>query len=231
VLVVPVLAAGLAWWSQRWFATTLPPIAPLDISAVFTDSTPVTITFPAGAERLTWNTTADEVRASVTLWGRMHLADWNRVPAGLRQEGLDNMLMRYRELLFTPARWDAMTAHDWDWVPQPIRTIAYRQMAAYWAGFYDIGGAYELPPATVADTLAAIVMTESWFEHRAVGVNRTVLVTSAWGAHLSLRADACKSCMRRALSTRVHRRRVLQPLDQHAVPGHLDGAPPRPGSR
>src|SRR5687767_7689357 len=142
-LLVTVLAAGLAWWWQRWSATALPYVPAVDLSALFTDSTPVTVTFPAGGERVTWNTTADEVRRSVTLWRRMHLADWNRVPVGLREEGLDNMLMRYRELLFAPTRWDAMTAHDWDWVPQPIRTIAYRQMAAYWAGFHDVGRAYE----------------------------------------------------------------------------------------
>ena len=171
-LLVTVLASGLAWWWQHWSATTLPYVPAVDLSALFSDSTPVTVTFPAGGERVTWNTTADEVRRSVTLWRRMHLADWNRVPVGLREEGLENMLMRYHELLFTPTRWDAMTAHDWDWVPQPIRTVAYRQMAAYWAGFYDVGSAYGLPPATIADTLAAIVMSESWFDHRAVGVNR-----------------------------------------------------------
>jgi hypothetical protein len=172
VLFVTVVAAGLAWWWQRWSATSVPVISAVDISALFTDATPVAVTFPAGGERVTWNTTADEVRRSVTLWRRMHLADWNGVPTALREESLDNMLVRYRGLLFTPKVWDAMTAHDWDWVPQPIRTVAYRQMAAYWAGFYDIGGPYELPPATVADTLAAIVMSESWFDHRAVGVNR-----------------------------------------------------------
>lgn len=31
-----------------------------------------------------------------------------------------------------------MKAADWDRVPQPIRTVAYRQMAAYWAGFYQL---------------------------------------------------------------------------------------------
>ena len=71
-----------------------------------------------------------------------------------------------------PRQWDAMDAHDWDLVPQPMRTVAYRQMVAYWAGHYDVGGRYGLPPRRVADTLAAIVMSESWFDHRGIFVNR-----------------------------------------------------------
>ena len=65
-----------------------------------------------------------------------------------------------------------MHARDWDLVPQPMRTVAYRQMVAYWAGYYDVGGRYGLPPRLVADTLAAIVMSESWFNHRGIFVNR-----------------------------------------------------------
>jgi hypothetical protein len=69
-----------------------------------------------------------------------------------------------------PRTWDAMDTHDWDRVPQPMRTIAYRQMVAYWAGYYRVGRKYELPPRLVADTLAAVVMSESWFNHRGLAV-------------------------------------------------------------
>jgi hypothetical protein len=64
-----------------------------------------------------------------------------------------------------------MDAADWDFVPQPMRTIAYRQMMAYWAGYYHVGADHDLPAGLVSDTLAAIVMSESWFDHRGPCIN------------------------------------------------------------
>jgi hypothetical protein len=97
----------------------------------------------------------------------MHIADWSNVPLAVRQPALEAMLRQYRDVMMRPAIWDQMTVSEWDDIPQPIRTVAYRQMAAYWAGFYHVGAVYGLDPALVANTLAAIIMSESWFDHRA----------------------------------------------------------------
>jgi hypothetical protein len=174
IAAVAIVAAGAAA-GHRWLRVTTfesIPLAPMPAAGLFAEPVMVAITISAGLQRGPWIATEDELRDSVEVWKRMHLEDWDGVRPSLRVAGLDAMLLRYARLLNNPAAWDRMTAHDWDAVPQPIRTVAYRRMVAYWSGFYDVGAEFNLPAGTVADTLAAIVMSESWFDHRARALNR-----------------------------------------------------------
>ena len=174
VAVIVVSAAGAAS-ADRWLRSTTAasmPLAAAPATALFADPIPIVVTVSRFGQQAPWTTTEQEVRDSVELWKRMHLEDWNGMPASLRAPSLDNMLQRYAAILNNPSAWDRMTAFDWDAVPQPIRTVAYRRMVAYWSGFYRVGAEFNLPAATISETLAAIVMSESWFDHRARSANR-----------------------------------------------------------
>ncbi|MEO7133682.1 MAG: transglycosylase SLT domain-containing protein [Vicinamibacterales bacterium] len=153
-------------------ARSLPTPPTVDNSKLFADPTLLVVTITAAGRQAPWPTTIQELRSSAAMWRRMHFADWNGVPAELRREAFGRMLLRYARLLNTPAAWDEMAAVDWDDVPQPIRAVAFRRMVAYWSGYYDVGRAHGLSSAVVAQTLSAIVMSESWFDHRARSPDR-----------------------------------------------------------
>lgn len=165
LLSVPV---AIVWIRVATF-TALPEVRPVDSYHLYVDDMMIPITIRGGTAP--WDATATELRRDPRLWRRMDVTDWNGVDARIRADAFDAMLDRYRHVLTTPAVWDRMNQDDWDRVPQPIRTLAYREMIAYWAGFYHLGGD-TLDPVVVRETLAAIVMQESWFDHRAVSVSR-----------------------------------------------------------
>lgn len=174
VVVAAALALALAGF-DRWLrmsAQSVPQPPALTGIRLFAVPIAMNATVTAAGMQAPWQTTDAELYSAVEMWKRLHLSDWNRVPSPLREGSLDRMLLKYRSVLNNPQAWDTMTVFDWDATPQPIRTIAYRRMIAYWSGFYGVGAAAGLEPAVVAQTLAAIVMSESWFDHRAQSVNR-----------------------------------------------------------
>ena len=103
------VAAGFRWLDER-LQVVPPAVQPRDVYPALFDLKPITVTVTAGTERTAWHTTVHDLRTDWTLWRRMHLADWNTVPADLRHEALDNMLARYRRILLNPAAWDQMQA-------------------------------------------------------------------------------------------------------------------------
>jgi hypothetical protein len=174
VMITAGCAAGAAaayQWYRSEMVASQPPVNSLDVERKLYPVHAVTVLVAAQHEFAPWAATAEEVLSSPMLWRRLHLMHWNSVPEDLRTAGLDRMLAHHRVLLSDPRRWDRMTVHDWDAVPQPIRILAFRHMLEYWAGYYRLGDSYGIPPRTLADTLAAIVMSESWFDHRAHFVN------------------------------------------------------------
>lgn len=176
VAVATVLVQGLHFTvsaiDRVWFATTPPTIGDIDVRGLFIDTTPIALTTTAAWVKVPHVASVDALTRDHTLWLRMDVHDWDTVPDRVREAGLEAMLGRYGDLLANPWRWDHMSADDWDAVPQPMRALAFRHMAEYWSGYYAIGAAHGVARGRMANSLAALVMTESWFDHRAVNVNR-----------------------------------------------------------
>jgi hypothetical protein len=167
-LLVGTLFLGHVW-VERSMATTLPHVRA--ISPVLFDETPVPITITALWEKLPRVVTVHQLLTDHTLWRQMHFGDWDKVSSPLRERALAGMLRHYGPLLEGPEGWAALTVYDWDHVPHPIRAFAFQRMIEHWTSYYDVGAGYADNPKIVSDTVSAIVMAESWFEHRAFNEN------------------------------------------------------------
>ena len=149
-----------------------PPVAPAPgVMESLIDTTPVLIRTTVLWQKVPMTVTTHALLHDRTIWRRMHFDDWDAVPQPLREEGMRAMVASHADVLSGPDRWRAMSVFDWDAVPQPVRAIAYLRMVWHWAEVERAGEEFGLRPRDLAPSIAAIVMAESWFEHRAVNEN------------------------------------------------------------
>ena len=152
-------------------AEMLPLVAEIDVYPVFVDTRPVQVITTANWVKVPIVTTRDAVKSDHALWGRMHFEDWDKLPHDLMEVGLTNLLKRYGAVIDNPLAWARMEPADWDPIPQPARAMAFLNIIKYWDDRYQVGRRHGLNRRLVTDTLQAVAMSESWFEHRAINVN------------------------------------------------------------
>jgi hypothetical protein len=165
VAIVPRLESGFDTSGPALAVTTASPLEGLE------DARPVAVYATESWEKIPLQVTAEDLLEDPTLWNRMNFDDWDRLPDPLRTQGLERLVGRHGRAAAGEPAWEAMTAADWDRVPQPIRAMAVILLADYWTAHYGLGIGHGIEPRVAADTLAALLMSESWFEHRAVNVD------------------------------------------------------------
>ena len=76
---------------------------------LWVDLTPVTVTFPAGNQRISWPTTADDLRQNLTLWRLYALVELERCAVAASRTGAgETCSSGTRGILLNPRAWDAM---------------------------------------------------------------------------------------------------------------------------
>jgi hypothetical protein len=148
-----------------------PALAPLRLHDVPLDETPTPITVSVGWEHVPLTVPAWRLRTDRLLWLGMGFEDWDSVPERLRHEGLSRLFREYGDRLEGPGVWSRMNATDWDLVPPPVRVLAVLNMIDTWVAEMAPRRFDRHARVVLSDTVAAIVMVESWFNHRAVNIN------------------------------------------------------------
>lgn len=185
---------GFAAPALRPYWDVPPPQAPTALSPyeLLVDLRPVSFTMTVNWNKVRLTSTAEHLASNPMFWRNMHFDDWDRLPADIRHTALSRMTARHRRVAAGPAVWSHLSAADWDLVPQPLRAVLFPRMIEHWANAYGLTAIYHLNPEQVTDTLNAIMMAESWFEHRGINVNQ-------WG-NRDLGLGGCSNRCRRILA-------------------------------
>jgi hypothetical protein len=182
VMAVAVTLAGAVAGARVWMKARavqafierhigVPDDPPPDLLHRWFDVTPVPVVFTAAWEKFFIAVPRYVFETDPTIWARMHFEDWDRIPAADRGVALEAMLARSGLVIHAGNCWPYMTATDWDMVPQPIRAVAILGLLEYWTRYYAVGELFELDIGRMVHLVQAIVMSESWFEHRSLLVN------------------------------------------------------------
>lgn len=212
-LLAATLSAGVLAGLMSVYRFVLPvdgpaPVQPPHPLVALSNTRPVTITMTTPEwTKISAVVTFDRLHTDRRLWRRMHLGDWDAVDPAYRISGLRAMIRAYAPLFAGPAAWRTMTARDWDDVPQPVRSMAYLRMIWHWARVEGVGAEFGMRPEQAAQTIGAIVMAESWFEHRATNQNQ-------WG-NRDLGLAQCSDFCRTEIEAMVARCEILfRPSEQ-----------------
>lgn len=185
--------AGFAAPALRHYWVVPLPHLPSAPSAYQTlaDLRPVTFTMTVNWSKIRVTSTAEQLTSNPMFWRNMHFDDWDRLPFEIRALALGRMMERHRRAAAGPSEWSELDAADWDMVPQPLRAVLFPEMIEHWADTYGLTRIYYLDPDRVLATLNAVMMAESWFEHRGINVNK-------WG-NRDLGLGGCSDRCRRIL--------------------------------
>ena len=192
------IATGYVVTAEHVFSTAVPP-TPRAVPAydAVADTRPLLVTVTRDWKKIQLQCSADEVIASPSIWMDMHFADWDHLPADIRRRGLLRLRHRFANALAGAPAWSLMRTVDWDAMPQPVRMAVFPLMIEHWVRQYGLGSALGVPLPLVSDTVSAIVMAESWFQHRADVVNE-------WGNRdigLGQCSDRCRRELARLAET------------------------------
>jgi hypothetical protein len=189
---VTALGASAPTLERHWTGPLL--AAPNRVSPYesLLDLRPVSFTLTLNWQKVAVRSTMERLQHDPFLWRNMHFDDWDRVPGPLRADALQRMLGRYQTAFAGPDTWACLRATDWDTVPQPVRAVVFQDMVTHWARTYGLTRVYSLSPRLVVDTINAVMMAESWFDHRGLNVNE-------WG-NRDIGLGGCSDRCRRVLA-------------------------------